>query len=129
MTLPEMPPYPHVSKLFEDDNNIVLGYKNADLHSYASQYGQLCADQARAEERERNKLAHVMRIVIPTDAMEQEINAHVRRAVAADRERCAKLLDAAASKLDPGLKRVAQADRHTADVLRSFAAAIRKGEA
>lgn len=39
---------------------------------------------------------------VPTDTMEQEIQAHVRRAVATERERCAKLCEAAEAVFEHG---------------------------
>lgn len=42
---------------------------------------------------EIERLSAGVKIRIPTDTMEQEIAAHVRRAVTAERERCAKLCE------------------------------------
>lgn len=49
----------------------------------------------------------------------------VNSAAAAEREACALLCDEAADALDRTGRRVNQVDRHTADVLRRRAAAIR----
>lgn len=43
--------------------------------------------------QERERWISGARVQIPTATMEQEIQSHVRRAVAAERERCAKLCD------------------------------------
>ena len=55
MTLPEMPLLPCgvlVGSTFFGKTRMELWLHNSEsMHSYARQYGQLCADQARAEER------------------------------------------------------------------------------
>lgn len=58
-----------------------------------SAYVRWAVGGADATERERWVGGTCVRV--PTDTMEQEIQAHVRRAVATERERCAKLCEAA----------------------------------
>jgi len=61
-----------------------------------SDYVVAAAEAARSEERE--SFQHITKIIIPTDAMEQEIVVHVRRAVKAERAACAKVCE----DFDPG---------------------------
>lgn len=56
----------------------------------------------------------------------EEREAYARSLVAKERERCALMLDEAAQRL-LGAKRTNQVDRHVADVLESYASAIRSG--
>ena len=58
----------------------------------AKRYGAL-ADVIEQQNRDIDRLSARVKVSIPTEAMEQEIAAHVRRAVVAEREACARLAD------------------------------------
>jgi len=54
MTVHELPPLPDYGYKFEPRWGVDHGgFTKQQMALYARQYGQLCADQARAEERER----------------------------------------------------------------------------
>lgn len=61
----------------------------ADAYT-ADQMRAYAAEQVAAE---RERWIGGVRVQTPTDAIEQEIQAHARRAVAAERERCAKVCE------------------------------------
>ncbi len=64
-------------------------HEGAEKLVEAKRYGAL-ADVLEQQHRDIERLSACVKIRIPTDVMEQEITNHVRRAVAAERERCAK---------------------------------------
>ena len=64
-------------------------HEGAEKLVEAARYGML-ADALEQQHRDIERLSVGVKIRIPTDTMEQEIAAHVRRAVAAERERCSK---------------------------------------
>jgi hypothetical protein len=79
----------------------------------------------KAQEIERDKWIRGISIKIPTETMENEINVHVRRAVEAEREACAK--EAERMVMYPGGRCEAPAHSNVWDAAKAIRARGNKG--
>ena len=70
-------------------------HQGASKLAEAKRYGAL-DDVIEQQHRDIERLSASVKVSIPTDVMEQEIAAHVRRAVVAEREACAMALESRA---------------------------------
>lgn len=83
------------------------------------------ARKAGLHRNQHNLASNPVQYRFSYDGYEENLERFAALVAAAEREACAQMCDEAAIRLFSGKSRVNQVDRHTAEVLRSKAGAIR----